>query len=67
MNNIPDVIMVNISKSETLDEKIKQLIVPEEYELVRGSSSGDSNFITKIGLGLKLKNDLYGKTLISKT
>lgn len=66
MNSVPDVIMVNISKSETLDEKIKQLIVPEEYELVRGSSSGDSNFITKIGLGLKLKNDLYGKTLISK-
>ena len=57
MNNLPDTIEIDYSKSETIEQKMLTFSVPEGYEVIKISQSTFNGVVTKIRVGLKYKND----------
>lgn len=66
MNNLPDTIEIDYSKSETIKQKMLTFSVPEGYEVIQISQSAYNGVVTKIGIGLKYKNDTSEKYLAQK-
>lgn len=57
INNLPDTIEIDYSKSETIEQKMLTFSVPEGYEVIKISQSTFNGVVTKIRVGLKYKND----------